>query len=320
MDKTSINNTNSNECDFPVHLRFPVLQHDDDFFKYIKKCNMYAVRNLGRKMVKNEIVVFQDFYMEYYMDRELAVLHKKCQEKNLCVPQLTTLVGDCLFESCVYHKLAINVQNLRYGISYMMYIFKDCKDFFGNGDTRTLNDIFNDTNEIEYVKRINKNIDAKQNDIKKYNYDAMCQDICNMTSWSKLPTELILMMISFLYKVNIIIIKSNSEWVKTINMYEHNPNFTNHDKIKTIHLGHIGESHYVPIDFASQNEQDQNQEQQNCLFYTESYAKCCKLIKEYESFAYKSFMHANKRNKNKHNNRSYVNLNKENRDDRNEIA
>jgi len=50
----------------------------------------------------------------------------------------------------------------------------------------------------------------------------------------------ILMVASFIFKINIIIIDDSSE-------YEHKIDMHSNDNLRTIYMGHLGEIHYVPL-------------------------------------------------------------------------
>ncbi|CAH6421226.1 Hypothetical protein KVN_LOCUS189 [uncultured virus] len=210
------------------------------------------VQYLTRQLTDQEMVIIEEFRSEHIINEKMKSLHEICKLKNLYVPILTKLHGDCLFESLNYHKIGIDVNTLRIGLSTVMYLFKNYMNFFPSMST-SLEDLFNTFNEIEYVYKMdesNQEFNTKNNfTIFKYSYDVMCQDLTNSTSWSKLPTQLILMIISFLYKVNIIIINNSNNFELKINVYENYFDFP----LQNIYLGHLGESHYIPLDVINEN-------------------------------------------------------------------
>ena len=108
----------------------------------------------------------------------------------------------------------------------------------------------------------------------------MCQDLSNLSCWSRLPTQLILLVISYLYKIEIIIINSNLGHETTINAYESIKIGITIDKV---YLGHIGESHYVPIDILQENKEFEP------LFYTDAKTNLTKWGSHLESLKIKEY-------------------------------
>ena len=102
---------------------------------------------------------------------------------------------------------------------------------------QSLKDIFINSNDIISV------FDKNEEKSYKYNYDMMLVDLYSKHSWSRLPTELILMVISRIYKIQILIYHNNSTYVSKVNVWE------NCDYISPtiIRLGQLNEEHYVPI-------------------------------------------------------------------------
>ncbi len=193
---------------------------------------------------------------------------------------LTKLVGDCMFESLIYHGIGRSVESLRKGIAFIMYIYKDYKNFFLTQET-PLSELFSMWNEVEYVRcvqppvlkaefervkaeRIAGNMHAKPNipfpKYYKYTYEVMCQDLTCQYNWSKLPTELLLLVISLIYQIEITIVnvnihKDEESNEEKVNMYEHNisafenvPIEKRPATLRKVYLGHLGESHYIPMD------------------------------------------------------------------------
>ena len=81
---------------------------------------------LGRKLNIEERYLFESYRTELKINQQLKQLYDVCvKKKNLYIPELTELDGDCLFSSLVYHGLARSVKELRNTISIIMYIYKD---------------------------------------------------------------------------------------------------------------------------------------------------------------------------------------------------
>lgn len=188
---------------------------------------------------KKEKELADDFRSEMFMNQQLHKLHTICRKKNLIIPKLTNLDGNCLFESLIYHGIAEKIGDLRLFLAKLMLLYKNDKNFLPN-ITESMAEMFEHINEILYVKYETDNA----NHYCHYTYDVMCHDLANMYSWKRLPTELILMVISFVFNLKIVILNSLSEYENVIfitndTSEENNP--------KIIYLGIINDLHYVPI-------------------------------------------------------------------------
>lgn len=230
----------------PDNLKFPKILNYETWNKY-----------LNRPLHTNEKILIHNFKIETQINHMMKQLYEQCNVNNMYVPILTNLNGDCLFESLNYYKIGINVKQIRRILSVIMYIFKDYKNFLPNNDL-TLLEMFNMINEVSYVS-------CKSNENKefyKYGYNVMCQDLNTIGNWSRLPTQLILLVVSYLYKVKIVIISNNGNHTNIINAYE---TISSKFNIETIYLGHLAESHYVPIDILKSNQE------KNVILYYKRY-------------------------------------------------
>lgn len=226
------NNPNASE-DIPKEFHFPKTINQKIWIEY-----------LGRQLTQHERYLLEDYRAEKYMNNMMKDLYVQCKNKKLFVPMLTNLDGNCMFESLVYHGVTSSVMEIRKILSLIMYLYKNYKGFLPNIDM-TLEEIFNMANEIEYVVCRRKVNNEVIKDFYKYTYNVMCQDLSNNHSWSRLPTQLILMILSYIYKLEFIVVGSNSDYENKVNVYDSIQNTPN---IKKIYLGHLGESHYVPLD------------------------------------------------------------------------
>lgn len=190
---------------------------------------------LGRRLSLQEMKLLRDVKYEMYMNQMLNGLHEMSHEKNLFVSALTGLYGNCMFESLNYHKIGDDVKSLRQALSYFLYQFQDYPNIFPMQPT-TLKEIFTWGNEIEHV------VCPQNEKFYKYTYNVMCQDLADDCSWTKIPTQLILMVISLLFEVEIVIVSNLSDWENKINVWNEEK------KVKTIWIGHLGEHHYLPLD------------------------------------------------------------------------
>lgn len=226
------------------HLKFPRSLD-------IKKWANYLERPLTWK----EVHLLQEFKSEWHMNDQLNLLYKQCKEHNLYVPILTDLDGNCLFESLVYYKVAKSIEVLRQSVAYLMYIFKDYKNLLPGVDI-SLKEMFEFTNDIEVVYSVFKDDESNEKIVKfyKYTYDTMCKDLSTLYSWSKLPTEIIMRLMSYLFNIEFVILHNNNGHFTTVNVYSELPE-NQRPQMKRILLGLLGESHYVPIDKLEVNEE-----------------------------------------------------------------
>ena len=80
----------------------------------------------------------------------------------------------------------------------------------------------------------------------------MCQDLTNKSSWTRMPTQLILLVLSYIYKLEIVIISRLNDYENRINAFD---NVITKPELKKIYLGHLDEAHYVPIDVLTEDEE-----------------------------------------------------------------
>ena len=229
------------QLSYPPHLIFP------------RKINLKVwMAYLGRPLSYDERFLLEDYRAERHMNEMMVGLYDQClKKKQLYVPMLTSLDGNCMFESLVYHGICESVEKLRTVLSLIMYIYKNYKGFLPNTDM-TFEEMFGMTNEIEHVLCRRKENGEVQKEFYKYTYNVMCQDLSNMHSWSRLPTQLIMLLISYMYKLEIIVISNTGSYEHKINAYD---SVEIKPEIKTIYLGHLGESHYVPVDVLKDDEE-----------------------------------------------------------------
>lgn len=190
---------------------------------------------LGRRISDEEYSLIESTRDERSYNRDLDKLFEITRKKGLYIPKLTARNGNCLFESLTILGLCENQDDFRKFLAHMMYIFKNRKNFFSY-DTRSLEEMFNDTNEVEHV------LCNEELHIYKYTYETMCQDFTSGFSWTRLPTQLIIQFISALMNIRFEIYSNTSEYVTVLNV---NPQSSNSH---TIYLGHLNEKHYVPLE------------------------------------------------------------------------
>jgi hypothetical protein len=245
---------------------------------------------LGRKLEYAERHLIEDCKAEKQLNYMLHDLHNNCHSKNYYVPLLTDSTGDCLFESLVYHNIGGSIEELRLMLSMVFYIFQNYKNFLP-GVEETLLELFGFSNEIEYVSTKDEPTHEKQ--FYKYSYSIMCQDLGNLYCWSRLPTQLLLLVASYLYKTQIIIVHSINGHETIIDAYESNNLKASGDN--RIYLGLLGESHYVPINII--NSSGEGEEDRKILYYTEFNKKLTQFGEFMEKINIEAYIHRQKQEK-----------------------
>lgn len=251
----------------PEHLRYPKTFNQ-------KKWTTY----LGRGLNYDEIKIIRKAQLENSMNKKMKYLYNVCNELNLYVPLLTKLNGNCLFESLVYNGIGNDVYDLRKGFAHIMVLLKDYKYLIPNVDL-TLNEMHAFGNDIDYVY-------TEIDDVKhlyKYSYEIMCHDLANLYSWSKLPTELLLRAMSYLFKIKFEIVHNDNGHVTEIYAPNDIENDTDYE-YKIIKLGLLGESHYVPL------EDINNDDLISPIYYTKSKNKFFKWGHNVESKIYDEYI------------------------------
>ena len=214
---------------------------------------------LGRPLQPFEDCLLYNVLFEIKFNKRMAKLYENCITHNYYVPELTNLHGNCLFESLVFHGIGTSVMDLRKGLAYIMYQFRDYKGFLENNKDSTLKELYilyTDKDEYVYCKQDNK--------LYKYSYEIMCQDLATDCSWGNLHAELLLLVVSRIYNVQFEVTANEFEKITYRHAFE-NGEEMNH--LPIIRLGHIFENHYVPIDLI------QNATDLKPLFYNEEKIK-----------------------------------------------
>lgn len=194
----------------------------------------YWENKINRSLTTYENFMFMKVKSEYKFNKKLKCIYDKAQADNLYIPYLTNMHGNCIFESLKCYDIFEDIDVFRKGLAVMMLMFKNVKNFIPNQEL-SLSELFVFYNEIELV------FCKKTNRLYKYNYDAMCIDLANDTSWTRLNTELIFTVISVIFNVRFIIYHDNG--------YISNINSAIGLDINqlTIYLGLVNEIHYVPL-------------------------------------------------------------------------
>lgn len=190
---------------------------------------------LNRDLFPEETYIIENVRHERDFNEKVKKLHEVAKSKNYYIPKLTKLHGNCLFESLEYFNICEDKDYMRKGIAHLLLLFRDYKGLIKGDDNRTIEQLFNDTNDIE-------NILCRDEDrAYKYNFTAMCQDLASDFSWTRLPTELIMIFMSKIFNIKFLVVSNLSDYVNVVTANDDSENPIN------ILLGHIGETHYVPL-------------------------------------------------------------------------
>lgn len=191
----------------------------------------YWEKEIKRKLEPNERKLLKWVENEFYKNRLLDQLQQKLHDDGFYIPQLSQDDGNCLYDSLYILGLIHNIDIFRNSIASLMMIFKDYKEFLPNINI-PLKELFEYQNDIEYVYC------SKTNRLFKYTYDIMCMDLATTTTWTRLPTQLILTVISLIFNIKLKIHHDNNHITEISAL---------NDTTEEIHLLLIGESHYMPL-------------------------------------------------------------------------
>ena len=200
---------------------------------------------LSRPLYSDEKKLFHQIWNENSLNIDIKMLQKNIIKNHCYIKSITTNVGNCLFESLGSLNLGDNDLNIKPNemirkiLASLLLAVKTEIGFFPNFPNSTPEEIFTNYNEIEFVK------DSKTKTVYIYDYDMMIYDLVSNYSWTRLPTEFLLMAISRIYQVEILIYHNKSNFVNKINVW--NNHILNTNPIEKIRLGLINEEHYFPL-------------------------------------------------------------------------
>lgn len=200
------------------------------------------LRTINSKLTRKEIELFENVRNEKENNDLIKKIYQYALKDGLYIPKLSSLSGNCMFESMEYVGLCKNYNEFRKSIAILFFLFGECENVIP-GNNMKLKDIFKQINNIEYVYCKNTNL------LYQYTYYTMCSDMFNDGSWCRLPTELILMLISIFFKVKIHIYHDNGYITTICNNILNNSD----DQYDNIYLGLLDEHHYIPLIKKKQN-------------------------------------------------------------------
>ena len=197
---------------------------------------------LDRSLNVLELHRFELARKEKFSNWSLKRLYEKIIFMNLTPVTLVPEDGDCFFSSLNALGIGKGVMDLREGLAYLMYLFRDYKGFFPKDD-QTLKEKFtllsmDESPKFVFCKKVEK--------VYKYSYELMCQDLADKYSWTKLPMDLIMLVLSALYKIELLIIRDDAPGFTLVNAFDNVPE-KERPPIKRINLGYLRSFHYIPL-------------------------------------------------------------------------
>jgi len=154
------------------------------------------------------------------------------------VLSLTETDGDCFFRSMVDLGYGKDVKSLKKGIAALMHTYKDYKGFFPTQKDISLKELFKLTNEIEKVKIKDS---VRGDSITDYTFEVMCCDLATKGEWTRLPTELIMNVMSYIFKIQFVIFRNEGN-NKIVRKWADDIEYADE-----ICLGHVMSFHYIPM-------------------------------------------------------------------------
>lgn len=202
----------------------------------IKRWEIY----LKRRLSLSEKKLLKKTECEISINKDIMNLAINLKNDKLYIPELSVSNGNCLYESLNYHLKEKNLLDIRKSVANFMRLFKNQKNIFSNNEY-SLHELFMFQNEIQYI------LNRKDNKLYNYTFDIMCTDLECDGSWERLPVELILMCISYLYDVKITLCHDNGFMHHIIN---------SDTPKKEIYIGLLGEFHYIPLEIKKDEDPD----------------------------------------------------------------
>ena len=244
INQKNINFMNNNK-DINKHINEDINEDTDNQEWYMDNYDIsFWEKILSRQLDNEEKILFYRVWNENLLNVDIKMLQKQIIKNNCYIKGITNNIGNCLFESLASFGLGDNDLNIkpsemiRKNVACILLLIKKEKGFFPNLKHNTPEEIFLNQNDIEFVKDKNTKL------VYEYDYDMMIYDLSSIYSWTRLPTEFILMAISRIYQVEILIYHNNSDFINKINSCDKINNFNDIDKIR---LGQINEEHYFPL-------------------------------------------------------------------------
>lgn len=212
---------------------------DINYWKKKLNSNGYNLTDNNKKLLKST-------KQELWMNNCIRNIYNKGLEFGLYVPCLPKMNGNCLFVSLENvlksRNIDLKADILRKAIAMIFYLLADSKEFVKGG--LTIREMFEFSNEINYV------FCKKSKKIYKYTFDTFCVDIYSEGSYSRLPTEAILLVFSLIFNIKFKIIRDNGNIIELFHQsIENNNQQIDNQQIdnQILYLANIDDFHYIPL-------------------------------------------------------------------------
>lgn len=196
------------------------------------------LKKIGKVLTRKDKILLRSTKNENQDNISMNRIQQRALKNGLHIPCLTNLVGDCMFESIEKTGFCKDRKIFRQSVALMMFLFGNCNII------KTYNSPLKNTfamfNDVEYV------FCHKTKRLYKYTYYTMCSDMFSDGSWSRLPTEIVLTVIAYLFKVRINIYHDNGH-INKICDPDLDKILSSTDPKSNINIALIGEHHYVPL-------------------------------------------------------------------------
>lgn len=176
---------------------------------------------------------------EKHDNSSLKRIHQKALSDGFFIPCLTEMSGDCMFESLEHTGLCDDRVALRKMVATLFFLFGESSDVLPGYDD-PLKIVFTYMNDIPYVYCHEKK------KLYAYTYYTMCSDMFTEGEWSRLPTHLVLILMSTFFKVRFHIYHDSGH-ITTICDESMSSQIPEDDDSCNLRLGLVGEHHYVPL-------------------------------------------------------------------------
>jgi hypothetical protein len=177
-------------------------KHDYTMDKY--NPNIWREK-VGRNLTKKEYEIIKDSRCEYRMNMKINEVQMRLNKIGFKISDLTDLEGNCMYESIGFN-VHEDIEVIKKKVSSSMKKWRNEPAIKGND--LVLEELCMIYNEIEFVK-----VNGKR---EKYTFDLMVLDLLQDNGWQRMPTEILLHIISKIYNKKIIIFRNEGGSINVI--------------------------------------------------------------------------------------------------------
>ena len=201
-------------------------------------------QKINRKFTKNDRKVLKKAESEKEDNDLISNIASSGASVGCYIPELTDFDGNCFFESLQINGFCHDKKKLRQNLAFLFFLFGDSTDMIKikgpDGRDLTLKEVCAQFNNIEYV------FCWKKKRLYKYSYYTMCSDLYTNKTYTRFPTQVLLIMLSFFFGVRFHIHYDNG-FINSEVAESSRDVIPKDDPERNIHLGLLGEYHYVPL-------------------------------------------------------------------------